>query len=278
MKVYIYAKSGHGYGLDRVKRCCAVYDILSQFDPIFCTPDFRAGTFAKDVFGVKKAVSVDLIENLPNIMERGDFLVFDSDEPSEFMKSHMKDFCAGIIEFGVDTPKIAANKKFNYNQSNNGKKLFFFGDDDYHEEFLDLLESVEKIDLDVLLGHYYFLGNEEKITSKFNSFYEDTDYVEAISGAEFLLTGSLQAAIESLACGNKPVFFIRNDKKEDGEIDFEMLNMLQIPVIDSASLQEIIEKFENIIKNYSNSSKIERINLDEFVSKIKTRQKLLGMI
>ena len=278
MQVYIYARSGHGYGLERVKRSTAFYDALAQFDPIFCTQDFRAGTFAKDVFGVKKAVSVDLIENMPNIMQRGDFFVFDSDEPSDFMKSHMKDFCAGLIEVGVDASKIAVHKSFKFAPCANGKKLFFFGDDDYSEELLEKLEVVDSLAFDVLLGHYYFLGNEDKITAKFDNFYEDTDYVEAICNSEFLLTGSLQSAIESLACGNKPVFFARRDKSENDEIDFETLNALKIPVIRENSLPKIVAEFENIIKDYQNDSKIEPLDLIEFIEKIISRQKLLGLI
>lgn len=275
MRFYLYARSGHGYGLDRVKRVSALYETFKEFDPILCTCDFRAGAFAKDNFGIKKSVSVDLIENLPNIMQRGDVLIFDSDEPSDFMKENMKDFCSFLIEVGVDTPKIIAHSLFEKSNSKNGKSLFFFGDDDYAEEFLKKLNTTQNIPMSVLLGHYYFLGNEDVIAQKFDKFYEDSEYVNAIKDYEFLLTGSAQAAVESLACGNKPVFFIRDDKSEDGEEWLQMLRELNIPVIEQGDLQTILEKFENIKSNYPSLNELPKIDLNPQKNAIAKRFEML---
>lgn len=268
MQLYIYAKSGHGYGLDRVKRACAIYEQLKQFDPILCTTDFRAGTFAKDVFGVKKSVSVDLIENLPNLMERGDNLIFDSDEPSEFMKEHMKDFCTELFEIGKDIPNAIVHSDF---QNSNAKEdtLFFFGDDDYHEEFINLLNADnECINMTVLLGHYYFLGNEEKISSKFKITLEDSEYTDAIKSHKFTICGSVQTAIECLACDNKPVFFARKDKTADNEIDFETLNHFGIPIIDFDNMKDLIDKFLKIKNNYPQTNNYEKFDFSHIIDRL----------
>lgn len=265
MKLYIYAKSGHSYGLDRVKRACAIYDELKEFDPILCTTDFRAGGFAKDVFGVRKSVSVDLIENLPNIMERGDILIFDSDEPSEFMKENMHEFCSVLFEVGIDIPKTITHSIFNQ-KSENKKALFFFGDDDYKEIFMDCLATCKDLELDVLLGHYYFLGNEDFITSKFHKAFEDIEYCEAICEYEYLLSGSVQAAIECLVCGNKPVFFIRTDKLESEEIDFDLLKAYNIPIASYNNFDDLITNFKEICSNYPQLTKYDKFDFSDIKS------------
>lgn len=275
MQFYLYAKSGHSYGLDRVKRVVALYETFKEFDPILCTCDFRAGSFAKEVFGIKKSVSVDLIENLPNIMQRGDVLAFDSDEPSDFMKKNMKDFCSFLIEVGIDTPKIIAHKIFEYNPCTNGKILFFFGDDDYKKELLSKISETQKLSISVLLGHYYFLGNEDQVAQKFSKFYEDTEYADAIKSYEFLLTGSTQAAIESLSCGNKPVFFIRDDKIEDIEDDLLMLKELNIPIIEAGNLNTILATFESIKSDYPATKQLPSFDLGETKSAISKRIEML---
>lgn len=273
MKLYIYAQSGHGYGLDRLKRACAVYEALKEFDPILCTTDFRAGTFAKEVFGVRKTVSVDLIENLPNIMERGDALIFDSDEPSDTMKLNMKAYCSELFEVGNTIPNTLVHSCFRPS-SVMQDSLFFFGDDDYNEEFLSLLDAYPStVNLNVLLGHYYFLGNESKISSKFNKTYEDSEYVDAISVHKYILTGSVQAAIESLACGNYPIIFTRNDKFNISIEILSVVNQYNIPVITNASnLVDILSQFDEIRKNYPNVIDVEKYDFSYVIQRLQSVQ------
>lgn len=252
MKIYLYAKSGHAIGLDATRRCSAFAKLLKEYDPILCTCDFRAGAYAKEELGIKKYVSVDILSNLPNIMQRGDILIYDSDEASDFMKDHMKDFCTLLYKFPEDIPNTLVDKEFFYPQSNqNIEKLFFFGDDDYSNKLLDIVDN-HTTDIPLLWGHYFFLGSEKELSKNFNTILEEEEYINSIQNAKYLLSGSLNACIESLSCGNKPILLKRKDK----EYDQDIIEQLNLPVIEEDSLDKVFESFNSIINSYPNINKL----------------------
>jgi hypothetical protein len=248
MQVYLYAKSGHSIGLDATRRCAAVGAFLQEFDPILCTSDFRAGAYAKEHLGIKKYVSVDVLSNLPNIMQRGDILIYDSDEASDFMEKHMRDFCSSLYKIGSDIPKNIINTTLFTPQNNpQNNKAFFFGDDDYNNALLNLCHNSKQHDLTLLMGHYFFLGNETKLAPFFSLILEEEEYIQTIQNTKYLLSGSINACLESLYCGNSPVFYKRCDKSY---LDIELIEQLDIPIISSASLDEIVKEFESVITDY----------------------------
>ena len=272
MQVYLYSKSGHAIGLDATRRCSALAKLLQEqkCDPILCTSDFRAGAYAKEELGIKKYVSVDILSNLPNIMQRGDILIYDSDEASDFMENHMKDFCTLIYKISDDIPLTIVDKDFFKPQSNqNIEKLFFFGDDDYDNWFLNICLESKKQDISLQLGHYFFLGNEKKLKPFFNEIYEEEEYINSIQNSKYLLSGSLNACIESISCGNKAVLLRRPDKKYDEEL----IEKLNIPVILENNLEDIISKFNLIIASYPQISAIEIFNVNSIIEEISMRIK-----
>ena len=269
MKLYIYAKSGHTMSLDAVRRCSAIANKLQKFDPLLCTCDFRAGIYAKDELGVKKAVSIDIIENLPNIMERGDILIYDSDEPNETMTKHMKDFCSLLYKVGVDISSTIIRDEFFEKGNTSIDKLFFFGDDDYNEELLKICENSSKQDIPLLMGHYFFLGNEKKLEPYFKELIDEEEYINTIKNTKYLLTGSVNTALESLASGNHPVLFQRADKKYDS---LDLLTSYNIPIVTGNNLKEIIDSFNEITKNYPSTKEIQKVNINDIADSIKSLQ------
>ncbi|MEA3316284.1 MAG: hypothetical protein U9Q30_10530, partial [Campylobacterota bacterium] len=138
MQVYIYAKSGHSFGLENIRRASSLCNMLEDTDPVLCSADYRASTFAKSELGVKKGVGVDVIGNLPHVMERGDILIYDdSGEASETMQTHMKDFCTHLYKVGVDIPFDIVDDCFTNDKESTNEKAIFFADDDYANWFLD---------------------------------------------------------------------------------------------------------------------------------------------
>ncbi|XPV68742.1 MAG: hypothetical protein ACNI25_15765 [Halarcobacter sp.] len=265
MKIYLYAKSGHAIGLDATRRCSAFSKFIKEYDPILCTCDFRAGAYAKEVLGIKKYVSVDILSNLPNIMQRGDILIYDSDEASEFMQEHMKEFCTLLYKFPEDIPYTLIDEEFFYPQKNQTiEKLIFFGDDDYNNLLLDMCEDVKDIDIPLLWGHYFFLGNEKLLADSFNTILEEEEYINSIQSSKFLLSASLNGCIESIACGNKAVLLKRDDKVYDEEI----INKLNLPTIKTNSITEAIELFDNITKNYPKINQINKFDISSIKSQI----------
>ena len=229
MKVYLYAKSGHTVGLEATKRCATVANALKEFEPILCTSDFRAGAFAKDNLGVKKYVNIDVVRNLHNMMNRGDILVYDTPEVNENMKEEMKEFCSLLYGIGDELDGIIVDESI-YTKISNPKleKTIFFGDDDYNNIFLEMAKDSEKLEINLLMGHYFFLGNEKIFANHFSNVIDEEEYVQTIQNSKFLLTSSLQTALESLSCGNKPVLFKRNDKTYDEKL----ISKLNLPVLE----------------------------------------------
>ncbi|XOB62098.1 hypothetical protein ACMC56_16090 [Campylobacterota bacterium DY0563] len=270
MKVYLYAKSGHAIGLDATRRCSAVAKLLEEknCDPILCTCDFRAGAYAKEELGIKKYVSVDLLSNLPNIMERGDILIYDTDEASEFMETNMKEFCTLLYKIPDDIPSKIIDKELYKRQKNHPiEKMFFFGDDDYNNILLNLCKDSKQTNIPLLWGHYFFLGNEKELSPYFSEILEEEDYIDSIKKVKYLLSGSLNTCIEAIECGGKPVLLRRDDK----EYDESLIKELHLPTIKGITLDEIIEKFDSIIKNYPKINYSHNYDIDSIINSISVR-------
>ena len=268
MQVYLYAKSGHTIGLEATKRCAAIANFLKEFDPILCTSDFRAGAFAKDLLGVRRYVNIDVVRNLHNIMQKRDILIYDTPEANDDMKKDMKEFCTLLYGIDSEIEGIVVDTSI-YTKQENPKleKTIFFGDDDYYNLFLKLLEDSGKSDINLLMGHYFFLGNEKIFNNHFSNVIDEEEHVETIKDSKYLLTASLQTALESLACGNKPVLF----KREDKIYDEKLIHELNLPVIEADSLKDLLEKFDASINEYPIISNFNIINLENIKKEIKEK-------
>ncbi|QOG12320.1 hypothetical protein [Arcobacter sp. FWKO B] len=271
MNLYLYAKSGHNQDLDRVRRASVVSKILKEFEPILCTCDFRAGMYAKNELGVKEAASVDVITNLPHMMERGDILIYDTDEVSDFTKEHMKEFCSYLYEFGVDIPKDIVDTMFFEQAYTKYEKVLFYGDDDYSKQLAQITTS--KLDIPLLMGHYFFLGYEKELKDLFSELIDEESYIDTIKSTKFLLTGSINAALESLASGNHPVFFYRNDKTYSDTL--ELISKYNIPTIKQETMDDVYKEFLDIIKNYPQTNKINPIDISSIKETISKRFELI---
>ena len=271
MQVYLYAKSGHTIGLEATKRCAAIANALKEFDPILCTSDFRAGAFAKDLLGIRRYVNIDVIRNLHNIMEKRDILIYDTPEINDNMKKDMTAFCTLVYGIDDEIKGIIVDSSI-YNKTDNANlnkldKTIFFGDDDYNNIFLEMAKQSEKQEINMLMGHYFFLGNEKVFSNYFSNVIDEQEYVQTIKNSKYLLTASLQSALESLACGNFPVLFKRFDKNYDEEL----ITNLNIPVIKGDNLKQLIENFSVIINNYPNINNFNIISFDAIVKNVKEK-------
>ena len=233
MQVYLYAKSGHTVGLEATKRCAAIANVLKEFDPILCTSDFRAGAFAKDLLGVRRYVNIDVVRNLTNIMEKRDILIYDTPEANDAMRKDMKEFCTLSYGIGEEINGIIVDTSiYSKNENPSIEKTIFFGDDDYYNLFLEMAKDSEKLEINLLMGHYFFLGNEKIFSNHFSKIIDEEEYVQTIQNSKYLLTASLQTAFESLACGNYPVLFKRVDK----DYNEDLISIINFPLIEANNL------------------------------------------
>ncbi len=277
MQLYIYCQTGHNFGLENLRRSSAIYKKLQDLNPILATADYRAATFAKSELGVSTGLGVDIIENLPHMMTRRDILIFDSHEPSDTTKEYMKEFCTHLFEVGVDIPYDIVDDTFFQNTESSREKAIFFADDDYEDDFLNICQNSKQHNIPLLLGHYFFLGHEDKLKPYFSELFEDEDYEEVIKNTKYLLTSSVHSCLESLASGNKPVFFPRNIKQFKGHL--QLLEKYNIPIIYGDNLDILVENFENIIKHYPQTKSIEPYDLSDVYNQINnTLKKFEGIV
>jgi hypothetical protein len=239
-----------------------------------CSCDYRAATFARGL-GVIRGLGIDVITNLPNIMQRGDILIFGSDEPSNKTKQFMQEYCTLLYEIGTDVPlNLVDDKYLIQNNTTKRQKAFFFGDDDYSNILLKKLCSSSKLhDTPLLLGHYFFLGDDEKLKLYFKTLIDEEDYFDTIKNTKYLLTSSVNSVFQSLASGNYPVFYQREDKKD---IDLKPINNYNIPIINGDNLDDIFKKFDDIILNYPKIKKYENFNIKNIEAKISQEIKKRG--
>lgn len=269
MKLYIYAKSGHRIGMEHLRRCSAIARSLDSCEPILCTEDFRAATFAKSELGVKKTVGIDAIGNLPTMMERGDILIYDGgSDLSEENLEKMENFCTHLYHVGDAIAYEICDSSFFEPLENRRQSLLFFADDDYHNWFLDFCKTSQKHDIPLLMGHYFFLNNETKLEHSFQDLIEDEEYNEAIRSSKYLLTATVQSALESLASGNCPVYFQRKDK--DPEAHEYLLKEHNIPVIAADNLDGLMEAFCKCVDTYPETTPLLPVDLSEIEEEIHT--------
>ncbi|MEA1914071.1 MAG: hypothetical protein U9N30_02030 [Campylobacterota bacterium] len=270
MKLYIYAQSGHTFGLEKVRKASVIAKKLKKYDPTLATADYRAASYAKEYLGVEKGVGVDVLTNLPHMMTRNDFLVYDSNEASDFTKDHMNDFCSLLYEVGDNLTSIIVDDFYRELEKNNHsiEKLFFYGDDDYADALLKQAQDENaQYSVPVLVGHYMFLGNEDKLAKNFTNVIEEEGYNETIKEAKYCLSGSEQTVLEVLANNANPILLIREDKNYQ---HLDLFTQCGIPTItkEDKTLETIFEEFNSICANYPSIKRDIFTQFDEQIENI----------
>ena len=254
MKLYYYIDTGHRIGLDRLRRSAPVINALGQngIDVTMLTNDFRAGEYAKEQFGIKKYVSVDVVRNIANIATPADSVVLDTDSESSVLLSDMAGYYGKLVhisDYSHETAEssqlritadIADPRYFGKNEHTPGN-IFFWGDDDYEQELLGLSEIFENTETGLLEGYYFFMQYASELEDKFSTVYDSESYDEVLKGAGRFITSSPQSALEALAAGSRPVY-IR--KASAPEVWSEKLAGYGIPVLKSFekdALQRVLE-------------------------------------
>jgi len=228
-KIYYYVHTGHRVGLERLRRSAPVINALLEMgeEVTLLTSDFRAGEFAREQFGIRKYVSVDVPRNIANIATPADFLVYDSQEEHRAMWESMADYFRGVVRIsddpedyvtkerglvspvasgeGILTTEIVDPRYFE--AAGHGEtRVYFWRDDDYDTRLLALADAFEGLDVTLLEGYYFFLQYGEELAAKFAGVAESEAYDETLMGAKRFLTSSPQSALGALAAGANPLY------------------------------------------------------------------------
>jgi hypothetical protein len=266
MRLFYYVHTGHRIGLDRFRRAATIIRALGDVDITLLTSDFRIASVAKE-FGIKRAVGVDVVRNIPQIAKHGDKIIFDSAELNPTLLDDMTRFFSTFIRISDDPNEkkhpdellispylegegickgLVVDERYFETSEKTIERSFFFGDDDYEEDLAGNLDMFEGHELDLMLGFYYFFDYEKKIASAFKAEHDFEAYDEVITGSKVLVSASPQAVLENLAAGGCPVFLQRPDYTRDFLPLFASLN---VPVVDGYDKEGLSEALSEVLSH-----------------------------
>jgi len=264
VKIYYYAFSGHKWGLDSVKRGVALIKALRDEDieVQLLVSDFRAGLAAKDL-GVGDAVTIETIMDIDMIAKRGDILFIDTPEEDhgrierysreyKYLFHIVDDFSEesnfGEIIVSPNSDKFSSiliDREYYHHHKKVDRVLFFLGDADYDKEILTHSDFFAEFEMDLLLGHYFFIKYEDELSEIFVTLHEAEEYSDTISSSSVVVTCSKQTALEAKASQSDVIYM----KKDSDEKDIlYLLETFGIKIIESYD-KNMLSKALNMSKN-----------------------------
>lgn len=217
MKLYFYIHTGHRYGLDRLRRGAVLYKKLLQhgIESEVLLNDYRATMVAKEL-GIESSTAIDSMYNIATIAEAGDGLIVDTPELTDELLQQMCKYFRVVVNFSEEKQKFSEKViSQTFEDQNSVRALFvddfyfkefektkqtllFYGDEDYEKNLLKKASNFK--DMDLLLGHYFFLQYEDELKPYFNTIVQE---YEEIVNYKNIITNSFQSALEAGASGAK---------------------------------------------------------------------------
>ncbi len=229
--IYYYAHTGHKVGLERARRGVTVLRQLEAAgrEVQLLVNDFRAGVAMKEEQGLKEYVTIETIQDIDAIAQMGDSVIIDSDEDDH---GRLVKYCADfktVYRFAHDeedtsvhgetlfkpdcqVPEceeaVIIDAQYFEEKPKTERVLFFLRDYDHDKTILNNAEFFKQFDMELLLGHYFFVKYENELEKLFATLHEPEEYTELICGSRTVVTASVQAAVEAKAGGAKVVFML----------------------------------------------------------------------
>ncbi len=228
--VYYYAHTGHKIGLERARRAMTVLNALRAegVEVQLLVNDFRAGVAMKEEQGLDAYVNIETIQDIDAIAQMGDSVIIDSDEDdhgrlvkyvSDFKQvwrfAHDENdssvhgeilFRPGCDDETCEEALIIDPYYYNETRTKEERVLFFLRDYDHDKTILGNSAFFEAFDMELLLGHYFFVKYENDLEKLFSTLHEPEEYRELISSSTTVVTASAQAAMEAAVSGAQVIF------------------------------------------------------------------------
>ncbi|WP_295054321.1 hypothetical protein [Sulfuricurvum sp.] len=285
MRYFYYVHTGHRIGLDRFHRAVAIVNELQkEIDITLLCSDFRIAAEAKE-YGIKRAVGVDLVRNIPQIAQHGDKMIFDSAEINSVLLDDMTQFFSTFIRISDDPSEIKHDKEFLISPYLHGENIcnatvvneryfetlpktiplaLFFGDDDYEKDLERQQEVFKPLNLELLMGFYHFLGYENSLKESFTAIHETEEYDEVIRRSEILISASPQAVLQNLAAGGKPIYIQRPDYDKNF---IPLFKVFSIPIVEEITLECLMHGINSVVSNNYHAVEKSNTKVIEFISK-----------
>ncbi len=243
--LYYYAHTGHKIGLERARRGMTVMKKLTShgIDMRMLFNDFRSGVAMKDEQGLREYITIETIQDIDAIAQMGDSAIIDSNEDDHGrLVKYVSDFkhvwrfahdaedtsVHGEILFRPECSEEACEEAIIIDDHYFGtykkeeRVLLFLRDHDHQKTLLNNDDFFNTFNMELLLGHYFFVKYEDDLAKRFSALHEPESYMEVISESSTVVTASAQAALEARVSGAKVVFL-----QLEGETPLYPLNILE---------------------------------------------------
>ncbi|NEW60401.1 hypothetical protein GSY74_03825 [Sulfurovum sp. bin170] len=270
MKLYYYAHTGHKNGLDRLKKATA---LLKEFDKkgldtLLLVNDFRASLVARE-FGIADSVHIETIQDIDAIATHGDVVIIDSPEDDRgrlekycrefrhvFRFAQSEDDASRYGETVLDEPVVIDEIYFEEYEKED-RTVFFLSDSDADKTILSNADFFKDMDMELLLGHYFYVKYEDDLAKIFKKLHEAEEYIELICKSERIVTTSLQCVFEARVSGAKVVYILTKPLSVNIK---KILSLLQVETLngfDRHSYQQVV--FPNTLDCHRNTQKAKKI-------------------
>ena len=262
--LYYYAHTGHKIGLDRAKRGVAVIKALQE-EGVSCqllVNDFRAGVALKE-HGLREYVTIETIQDIDAIAQMGDSIIIDSNEDDHGrLVKYVADF-KQVWRFAHDRDDKSIHGEILFKEACESDRCidsvvidkeyfrlvdkvksvrFFLGDADYDKTILSNSNFFKQFDMDLILGHYFFVKYEDDLAKIFNSLIEPEEYIESIKESKTVVTCSSQTALEAKASGADTIYIIWEKEPLYTHKLLQRYGIKTITGFDAKSLKEALQE------------------------------------
>jgi hypothetical protein len=285
MKLYYYAYTGHKNGLDRIKRATPILKKLNAegFNTMLLVNDFRAGLVAREL-GIPESVTIETIQDIDAIAQIGDVVIIDSPEDDHGrLVKYCSDFkrvfrfaenkgdtsIHGEVMFHIDADEksissLIVDDIYFEKHEKIERTLFFLGDSDADKVILNNADFFKDTDMELLLGHYFYVKYEDDLSKIFKVLHEPEEYMDLICSSSRVVTASFQTALEATVAGAEVIFIELGQISEDERKLLELLKIILIINFKKDKYQHallksvlplcnLIEKNDQIVKKIINS-------------------------
>jgi len=202
--IYYYAHTGHKIGLERARRGVTVLRQLEAAgkEVQLLVNDFRAGVAMKEEQGLKEYVNIETVQDIDAIAQMGDSVIIDSDEDDH---GRLVKYCADfktVYRFAHDEEDVSihgemlfkpdchnpeceeaviVDAQYFQKTSKTERVLFFLRDYDHDKTILNNADFFKQFDMELLLGHYFFVKYETHLEKLFSALHEPEEYTALLS-------------------------------------------------------------------------------------------------
>jgi len=243
--------------------------------------DFRAGLVARE-FGIAESVSIETIQDIDAIAQHGDVIIIDSPEND---RGRLEKYCSefkqvfrfaqscddksryGEVMLHMDCKNdehcistLIIDNVYFEQQEKIDRTLVFLNDSDTDKTILSNSDFFNGEEMELLLGHYFYIKYEEELGKIFNKLHEPEEYIELICSSKRVVTASLQCALEAGASGAEVIYILTEPL--DSCID-KKLRTMQVKTVDGFDKIRYKQAMLDTAKGcHLNTQKAEKIALN----------------